>query len=572
MKFSLKGDITTGIPASGGSIEVKEAIHLAPEQGLLSIGREMTWYNGRDIPGRKFTNIQRAVWYGANVNASDGDAVFANVVPFVFAYDRVAPGSFPRPAERIPILSALVSKNARWEYTNGKGAADFSFWDPTLPGRPGQWLPKYTKPHPDNNADALAFKTSVSGQLSWVDRVPIDSDSLIHSFVARFPQGIQKQSNAMVIHYDPDTEVRLRLIGRTARGSEVELADIWSHGGAASSITPDTTIELHELEVQAIRSAVTGNDGANVDETLSVSNVTRYQKVVLEHPTEVEALLLKIKKSGGGQSWTIQVFLYNDAGGLTDPSAGQIVAWFNRAHPTDAASDGDDDTDDTEVTTAYQTFDCGMFDGSTRKTVKLAAGTYWIKIIISDAPTGACLIQSGPVSTQNNVLFGGLDGALSQPTSNRVLWFRLIHKGAGPVQSESALFRTGNEAIWGKFGQFFTLEMNDVSAGPFTPQVDTFSAAMTDEYHCIGVLDNNENGDTLTIDVWLRTGWTLEIDCAKRTAVIIDGNMRYPVNSGITASNRDDWLRLEPGSNSIDYVEEGMVDTDFLFKWRGRKV
>lgn len=81
-------------------------------------------------------------------------------------------------------------------------------------------------------------------------------------------------------------------------------------------------------------------------------------------------------------------------------------------------------------------------------------------------------------------------------------------------------------------------------------------------------ITNDTTGQYLDVFFPMTLGQSIEINCA--THKITDLETNQPIMFALTASDWEEWIRLDPGNNTIRYTEVGVVSTTLASTWRSR--
>lgn len=82
-------------------------------------------------------------------------------------------------------------------------------------------------------------------------------------------------------------------------------------------------------------------------------------------------------------------------------------------------------------------------------------------------------------------------------------------------------------------------------------------------------IENTTTGESMSLDANIGINRTITIDCDAKTVTLDDGTNLIAALSLSTI--RDDWLNLQPGSNTITYTETGAVGLTLGAAWEGRE-
>lgn len=103
------------------------------------------------------------------------------------------------------------------------------------------------------------------------------------------------------------------------------------------------------------------------------------------------------------------------------------------------------------------------------------------------------------------------------------------------------------------------------------PTITVIEQAAPTEVYRLGALIENETNDEgiQLLDVETEVDETTTIDCGDLEAYKEDGT-RIRAKLALTGARRNEWLTLDPGSNTIRYTDTGTNDVDVVIKVRGR--
>ena len=545
IRLTLRAAITAGVPADGGQLEFNESIARLPERGFIffDISNELISYRGKS--GKFIQNIERGAWGStAAINAINATGHFAAHVFVVGSGKALADGSAPDAVTRRPAIQLAGSDNDTWMWGDTVDDGDTVFYDPDEPRRTAMWRPDDTFAA-DNLAQGLRAEVTTN-RLVWEDSAVDGKKPLTPRYAIELPQGavqpttltfdVQQRADHMINVYFKDTDGRLFL------GQSYHDVDDTGLTNTTLSVSPNT-IDLKGLVVEGIRASVCGNGEA--DDDVDVTGVISVrQQVILDQETEIKELHLLLRKVGAGDSFTFAVRIRDNTG--SDPSQGRIMVTFDTG-PTSAG--------DLTIGRIRYGFQSNGGDFT------LPAGTYWIEIDTTVYGSGTFQIARGKPSTKHLLTHSGL-GFGTDP-----MWFRIIHteRRPGPIQPESDVL---NNALISDFDEL------EFKCGVSRPDVHRFSGfASTVMYHCVGTINNATTGQNIAINKWIELSPAqLVIDCDARTVIYTEGNTVYPIPAAIAPDDLAQWLRLARGSNSMNYNEDNMANTDLISVYRGKKV
>ena len=544
IQLTLRAAITAGSPADGGQLEFNEFIARLPERGFIffNTSNELISYRGKS--GKFIQNIERGAWGStAAINAINATGHFAAHVFVVSNGKALADGSAPDAITRRPAIQLAGSDNDTWMWGDTADDGDTVFYDPDEPRRTAMWRPDDTFAS-DNLAQGLRAEVTTN-RLAWEDSFVDGGKPLTPRYVIDLPQGtigptsltfdVQQRADHIISVYFKDVD------GRLFRAQSYH--DVDEAGLTNTTLTPNA-ISLKGLVVEGVRASVCGND--EEDDDVSVNGVISVrQLMILDQETEIKELHLNLRKAGAGDSFTFAVRIKDNTG--SDPSQGRIMVTFDTG-PTTAAG---------LTTGAFVRYGFQSNGGD----FVLPAGTYWIEIDTTAHSSGTFEIARGKPSTKHLLTHSSL-GNGTDP-----MWFRIIHteRRPGPVQPESDTLDRAS------ISDFDELEFK---CGVSRPDVHRFSGfASTVMYHCVGTINNATTGQNIAINKWIELSPAqLVIDCDARTVIYTEGNTVYPIPAAIAPDDLAQWLRLARGSNSMNYNEDNMANTDLISVYRGKKV
>lgn len=543
--LTLRDDITAGAT----ELFIKEGVGALPDRSIVQIGAESIPYTSKDLKTKKLSGLIRGVWVVAALGHSADDAVFLLHHRFVLAFGRYGLGAAPDPIERRPAIDLEQSTNATWYYGDQASDPLTIIHDPDQPGRTGQFIPDFEVDSDDNNnAEPLLLDTSLV-KAAWKDSDPTAGKLQVGRLTRRLPQGIKAAVDAIIYDAQPRRSTRLRMLGRDASGQEVVLLDLFDADEGARNgdgLTPAAI--LHELTMNTVRAWTLGEIPATpVDGGINAIG-HRQQKFILDHETTLRSVLLQLKEAGTPDfDFRVQIREYD----ATDLHNGRKV-W--------AASIDVSPHDETGITAAYVWYEFINSGGD----ITLEAGTYVLEIEMTGWVSGTLLFQFlDTIHTKHNRF---TSGGITDATIT--MEFGLVHTGPGPIQPEVTVTNQDDESNFDKL----ILVMNPDQL----PFVLLLAAADANVYHASGKWINDDTGDEIALDAWLRTDETLDIDCENRRVLRKESTWEDEAFAAIIPTNPVDWLPFEPliggGTNDLSYHDPDMADTDASAVHRDAKV
>lgn len=110
------------------------------------------------------------------------------------------------------------------------------------------------------------------------------------------------------------------------------------------------------------------------------------------------------------------------------------------------------------------------------------------------------------------------------------------------------------------------LEVGDFTMNLATANVPSVSIGTAQpNYNLDMVIENTTTGEAINLNYVMEVGHTLTIDCVNKT-VEYDNNLSALSALSID-TNRNDWMTLNPGANTITITEDGMTDMDITITW-----
>ncbi len=554
--FTLQTAMTAGAPATGGELLFDEEVDQLAPRGVLGIQSEganaveLVAYTGKTIRG--VTGIVRGAWgTTAGIHAVAAPVLRADIL-YVIGSNRPNAGVPPAPAARRPAIQLPTSTNGRWFWGDVPADTLTVFFDVENPNRTAMWIPSGEQ-HPEDVAVPLRMPDQ-KGDMDWEDDVPAAGASLATRMTVDIPQGVKAEGSAIQYDLQGQRDIRMRLLGIDAEGNEVELADVQEVDATLltnQTITPSDN--YFQVVANGVRGSVCGSDATGLTApTLNTAPEDYQFKFILNQDTDLFGIQLQLKDNATG-TMTFQVAILDDSG--ADPSLGKSLIEFDIWADDAGGSGFGPDFSQAVTDGTYKIIQFASSEGS----IRLAAGTYWIEVHVSAVSSATMITEAGVPTTQHNILSNN-----GSEVAAMAAWFRVMHAHNFPVQIEA-----GGGVLDGSVVASFDdleIEMN------LKPYVDVGAGLANTLYHCVGTIDNAQTGQDIAVDEWMALDDTLVINCEKKTVVHTSGSWSYPQPSAITPTDLESWNDLEPGSNSMTYIEDDMVDTEFVTTFRGNKV
>lgn len=507
---------TTAVsPANGGQIDVEAGGTAGwPDSGLLLIDDEVMRYSGKTDTA--FLAIQRAQRSTTAAVHAVGTAIYwvERRVQLVYGHTGVA-----APAandHKKPLIDLTASSNTSHKWTGFEMQTDprTMQWGQdtyTTDSRSGRWF--------------LALGGTPTANLAFyyfeTDREQSENFRQANAWVRDTPVGV----NTLTFDYDVGVpDVALQLL----------------------AVTPDGATEVIE-SYQSVAAAGSGSlTGAN---GTRIAFLARQQAVVKPQDTQV----------ADDDTFTtteiLQPFTVPDTLGLggyitsiwaqlSTPSASPTVRCVLKIE--DPATPGTylaiSDTVDVVVSATTATWTQFAWTTSNRPRV-FPGQTIYISIVR----------QSGAVTLTWYGGVGEYEGA-----SN----YRHFAVASLTLDQDADTFATPD-------GSTEDISVDNVVFNYATAQVPYANMlAETAIYWHNWTLNNTTTGQTVTADLFLGTGSVLRIDVANRR--VYNPSNDDELLFGVTFSDEENWITLEPGNNSIDVTETGLVSIDVDLTWRDR--
>lgn len=567
--------LTSGpYPANDSYLQFYEGVGAIADVGIFAIESELIGYTGRDLALGRVTGIRRGMWGTAVANHAAAAPAFFNPILFVHAagYFFNPDQQPPSQLERRPAIQLKTSKNKEWRWGDLADDVWSRSYDPAYPNRTAMWLPSsevpagpFPRPDDQNRCRGMRIETNSAVEFGWTDDVPLGGKPEVPRYVMNLPQRSHPHSST-VLTYDAQKRdaVRLRAVGETEDGIELNAIDLQDVNEALvtgqNKTIPDM---LKRVVLSGVRAPITG-DLTAAAASIGQNNTAQELCIPFElkEDSRIEAVELKLKKSGGGDSFTFECLIRDNTPiGGSRPVDAALLGFFTTGGATTAGG----------ITTGFVNY---LWTANTGDGMQLKAGVYQLCIRISVFGSGNLLVAGGNSKTGSQQMAYQQAGAGGGYIVNGILpWYRVLHANGGPVQAEVDVLASQSNALF----KNIILKLNDgtgtYSPEAYTPYVDREGGTGIGHgsvYHCNGRLTNSTTGDYVDIDCWLETNQSLEIDFEARTVRWIVGNWSMEVAGVVNFSNRADLFRLAPGNNSIVYDEFDMSNTDIVFEHRGK--
>ena len=564
---TLSAAMTGASPADGGDIQFDEDISDLPESGVVCIGydvltgMEAIAYRSRDLAGRKIKTIERAAWGTTAFTWGKGTKAALAAHLIVIGYGKATAASRPAGLDRRPAIQLSDSTNNQWRYGDQADDANTVFWDSVRPNRSAMWLPDFQVPAADNNhARALSLLALSPTIVDFREGSFIAERPAIGRLKLDLPSSVQiNLSPAITYDVQERRGMRLRILGRSPDGAEEELVDRYSFAESLlTARTIDTRVEqrIDTLILNGVRAAAAAQTRGEVEDQLNAANNRLVSKLIIDDPTLIEALHLKLRKDAAGNTFTFNVWLTLDTNSAaTTKIVGRFMRWSGGAE-----TNGDFPA--SALTTGMVEY---AFYPASGVELFLEAGTYYIFAYIETFTSGIFYLQS----TENpNTKHVGTN--LNGTDRGGALYFALIHPGAGPIEKEVGDLTVSSGSVGASLDKFI-IELDDDTADERTPFFAREGTGASPLFHTNGILSSDRNTLTLTFDAWLKPATDFEVDCAARTVTFVDGQHRISMPGSLTPSDEGEWFQLYAGTNNLTWTEENMSNFDLVVEHRGAK-
>lgn len=113
------------------------------------------------------------------------------------------------------------------------------------------------------------------------------------------------------------------------------------------------------------------------------------------------------------------------------------------------------------------------------------------------------------------------------------------------------------------------VEVSDITLTITDPFTHTIGSEIS-SYQATATITNNTTGDSIKIDFPLLVNEQIEIDTDAKTVIYLTENSNQFQAITLIGGARRDWLKLQTGSNTIQYDEIGMQAVTIDFEWEER--
>ena len=567
ISLTLTAEMTATVPAVGNTIRFVEGNGALADQGFLLCQNEVFHFSAKS--GQAGVVIDgRALWGTTAATHATSALVYANphrvTVGMGWAKAPAAPAPIAsRPCIDLPLSSNLVQ---RW----GWQASDplTIYYDRAYPGRPKQWTPGYDK---DGNDVSPLMSLSASGTLAtFKDDAPGDGSPPYNFLEQFFPQGIDAgNANAISNDWTPTEKIlNLELFTRDINGTLKLQDQLQRSASAAGRVLPAALASVaYGVKLKGRYNAACAYWGSLVDsEVISFTtlhpdqNGSRAQTFTLSKPIRLKSVWLHMDAVTAAQDIRVEIFPTSSDAPITDATSGTLKS---RLLATST------------VTTAG-----GWFEFAPSSVIYLPAGT-WAIVAYPINAAGGTVQWIGSFSNQygNGFAWKRITATANDwDAADRTdLAFILTteYDGQGTAFIESSdlpigtpTARTGITASFDN--TVLTLEPTQtVYVHRLTGPVTNGGAGAMLHMQC--VFANATNGDSLTVDKWMRPTTTLVIDAKAKTCVYTEDGIAYPLLSVLGAAPQ---LRLSPGDNTVTATDASLIapgQIDAAMEWRGTR-
>ena len=520
---TLDGAMTDADPANGESIAVDNAAFLAgwPESGFFKIGDECIYYASRTLTS--FDQITRAVRGTTAAAHNDAVSIYWVEHEVYFEYDFTAATAGPGPDDTKPVIS-LASTNAGHDYPG-------PFMAPTTL-RTGQLLDDYRE---INDLSPYMSREDTAAALKFIDSPAEAGKPQSVGAVLYVPCGVDTAAASLEQDVTVPANLLCRAYGSDEEGNETLLAE-WNPDtdGANEQITPSGV--LTRLRYAAMVRTVTAAEPPSLSTASGVlgvsgGNAHRAQKFTLDQTCTIQALSVKLKRVSG-EDGDVVAHLYH---GGADPEAGMLVVF---ALTICAAS-------------AIGTADFSRHDKALAAPITVPAGDYYL-VLYRSASAGTIYWGYAAACYAKGSMWTEAAGVWTETGND--FWFRIL--GDGSVCQDEVPSGTDEEGI-----------LDNIEINFDSPPYVKVSAA-EEIYAYAGRLENLTTGQY--IDVWgsSKLNETLIINCA--TKAVTGGELGLSCLCVVDFSDEKDGIHLNPGANSMRWIEPTIGTVTIGSKWRGR--
>jgi len=531
-------------PADGGSISITnpEGTSGFPEEGVILVDNEAIYYRSKSPTS--FDNIRRG-WNATTAAAHSVGATAYWVEHEVVMVTNYSAFAGPMAStDRKPILDLAVSRNNRHIY----GTTDGFISPDTL--RTGQWL---RERRGIGVAAAVSRLSQAAGIVTVQDALPQAGSPNFDSVSLYTPCFVSTSVTGVALDYEVDHDMLLEVYGADAEGFEALLlrrdiraentgADYYVGAAAyANNVVLTPAALLSRISIQGRSYRITGNfddtDQFSIDGSLN--NLA--QAFGLDGEERLDAYRVSLSEDGGGASILATICTLG-------PSGPSIALMGAQTLPPAAIP---------VTKTKVSIFPAKGVPGDI---FRLNAGNYAL-----------VLARSGPVDVSAY-------GRLSFPFyPGGSVWNQSAGVWTESPPNDLAFIACGSEAEPqgdAALGLGTTVRWRNVRVDlspSYIPAV-VIGAAQAG-YLMSGRLDNLTTGQFLTFALPLVNA--VEIAVAEfRTHIFrsVWNTIGRSRAFGLTPDDISDWLRLNPGANSMRYTEAniGIGVIGLSFSWRDR--
>ena len=583
--LTLTAAMTATVPAVGNTIRFVEGNGTLADQGFLLCQNEVFHFSVKS--GQDGVVIDgRALWGTTAAAHATSALVYANPhrVTVGFGWAKAPAALAPiasRPCIDLPASSNLVQ---RW----GDQASDANtrYVDTVYPGRPKQWSRGFDR---DGNtvSPLISFDSLPSGVPSaqFKDDVPGDGSDPANFIEIAIPQGIGVTASDIINDWTPAAEIlNLELFTRDAGGT-LKLQDQLQQAAAAAARANATLpATAYAIKLKGRYSIVTGYRAVRGDSAVTITNATALGNGTIPdgcggvrftipacRPTSFS---LKAKLVSAGTQ-AIGVWILDSGGTLGSPTVNNTtIGGGSRGYVGSF--------------TVTSTSEAG-FTVSLPRSMIPDGGSFWI-IMGKVGAIGPNVILTGDVA--NTGVGGGIgSSAIWSSVVTGASWVTNLtrlqvphlyvntgydNQGNAPIVAAdnpivvaATSARTGTTASFDK--TIITLEpLQTVYVHRLTGPVTNGAAGAMLHMQC--VVANATNGDSLTVDKWMRATATLVIDAKAKTVNYVEDGISYPLLSVLDAAPQ---LRLSPGDNTVTVTDASLIapgQMDAAIEHRGARV
>jgi len=512
----LASAITAASPADGETLEVgpDEAVGW-PSSGALVIesSGEVITYASRTRSS--FAGIKRGQRNTAASSANASDTIWFVERRVQIVYGWLGADTPDPQTERSPMLDRAFSSNEthRW---NAVASTD----DP----RSAQWIRAFRETNSQSREIGIPGSGTLT-ELEWqaTTRGPQGDVLAANLWRYRFPMGLIADGLTPPLAVTPSADDTMGIITRAVADNGVReiISEQFSDGGAAGIF--GTTTRYLEVEFEG-RSAVVAStplaigiaDSDNIALGSSLSQI-----VIIPEPNELGA-------------------------GVTRVDVGLSVGGTGSASITMTLGVIDDEGSFFQVA-----------QGGNETVSANPSSIQWVRFEVVLAPTQRLELARGTALAIQVEFTSIVSGS---PT---VDWVKSNFEYAGSFTSRYTRI----------IDLLYDFDANsrpdfDAVASAATPTAELDRAARPyvdfrgeqDVYQLNGVLTNETTGDTITLDAFVQIDDTIELDMGARTVRNLTTGENLLATTTIGDAER--WIIIDPGLNTLSYVEPGIVHVD----------